>query len=71
MISDTSSLQDLPSVPDTPAYTLPSDVESEPETETVANIQAFSKEELFQKFRAIERTSVKYKNKYKQVSLLG
>ena len=59
---------DLPNPPSTPTYALPSDTESEAETETVVNIQSFSKEELFQKFRAVERNAVKYKNKYKQVS---
>lgn len=58
---------DLPDLPSTPSYMLPSDTESEAESDTVVNIQSFSKEELFQKFRAVERTSVKYKNKYKQV----
>lgn len=60
---------DLPEQPSTPSYALPSDTESEAETETVVNVQSFSKDELFQKFRAVERNAVKYKNKYKQVYL--
>lgn len=59
----------LPGVPESPSYLLPSDTESETDTETVVNLQSFSKEELFQKFRAVERTAVKYKNKCKQVRL--
>ncbi|KAF6034387.1 GOLGA4 [Bugula neritina] len=58
---------DVMITPTKPSYIIPSDTESEAETETVVNLQAFSKEELFQRFRAVERTSVKYKNKYKQV----
>lgn len=54
-------------VASTPSYVLPSDNESEAESEPVVNLQSFSKEELFQRFRATERTAVKYKNKYKQV----
>jgi len=60
---------DVMITPTKPSYIIPSDTESEAETETVVNLQAFSKEELFQRFRAVERTSVKYKNKYKQVCM--
>lgn len=63
----TAALLDLSDIPAAPSYTLPSDNESEAETETVVNLQSFSKEEIFQKFRATERSAVKYRNKYKQV----
>lgn len=50
-----------------PSYVLPSDTESEVENEPVVNLESFSKEEIFQRFRAVERNAMKYKNKYKQV----
>lgn len=68
-VTATGNLLDLADVPSAPSYALPSDNESEVETDTVVNIQSFSKEELFQKFRAIERNAVRYRNKYKQVNI--
>lgn len=68
-VSGASNLIDLSEIPPAPTYVLPSDNESEAETETVVNLQSFSKEEIFQKFRAMERSAVKYRNKYRQVCI--
>ena len=49
------------------SFQAPSDTESEMD-EPVVSMDTFSKDELFQKFRKMERSLAKYKGKFSEVS---
>ena len=72
-----SSKQQATPIPESPlfpqyqtpvkSFQAPSDTESEMD-EPVVSLDSFSKEELFQKFRKMERSLAKYKSKFSEVS---